>query len=238
LVASLSLCLYRADKASTFYLLPTRAWELLLGSLGSLITPTRLLDRILRLAFVPALLALAVLPVVPFGVHPGTAALVICVATIVVILRKHPAMSRGAGMKSLARVGDISYSLYLVHWPIFAFYNNVVIQYHGESRPIVTTLALIGLAFVLAFLLNRYVEEPVRRANVRASMQNVGFAVVISIGLVVTGVAIAHAFSPSRDYAYVRRSNYGFSQSCEFQGDFAPLPECRNSDETGNLDLG
>lgn len=230
LVSSLALCLLRAGKESTFYLLPTRAWELTIGSVGALILPSAPLARALKAAFWPAFILMLTLPLTQFGTyHPGIQALLICMATIVVILRQHPLLFDGATIQVLSKVGDMSYSLYLVHWPLFAFFNNAWLGEVENQQSAAMRIGLIALSLLLAYLLNRYIEEPIRRAEIKQRLRALGSTLATSLGLIVITTGIAHAVSPSKDYAYVRRVNYGLDRSCEFKGDFSPIPECLSS---------
>lgn len=234
LFASLILCFVMVQRkpAAAFYLLPTRGWELTIGSVGALLVVGDRLHHLLKIVFWPALVALLVLPFMNLGtIHPGPGALLICLATLVLILRKHPLLSKGAGMHGLSRVGDMSYSLYLVHWPLFAFLNNVWIGETGGEQPTGTRVALIALSLVLAYLLNRYVEEPFRRADIRRSIRVVGRTVAASIGLILVTAGITHSVANAKDYAFVRRINHGFGVACEFTEPFESISECRNSDK-------
>lgn len=234
LFASLALCFFMVEKkpAATFYLLPTRGWELTIGSVGALLVVGSRLHHLLKILFWPALVALLVLPFMQLGAdHPGLGALLICLATLVLILRAHPLLSKGAGMHGLSRVGDMSYSLYLVHWPLFAFLNNVWISETGGEQPTGTRVALIALSLVLAYLLNRYVEEPVRRADIRWNGRVLVRTVATSLGLIGITAGISHGVASTKEYAHVRRVNHGFGVPCEFTENFDPISECRNSDK-------
>ncbi len=126
-IASLGLCLalIQWKPIATFYLLPTRAWELAIGSLGAFLIAQPQVRTVARRLFWPSLVLLISLPFVAVGGrHPGLPALLICIATVVVILDGRLARNTSKPLRSLARIGDLSYSLYLVHWPIFAFMNN------------------------------------------------------------------------------------------------------------------
>ncbi|MGH9550193.1 MAG: acyltransferase family protein, partial [Terriglobales bacterium] len=155
---------------ATFYLLPTRAWELAMGSIGALIAARNRLRQLASLLFVPSVIALFAIPVFPIGrSHPGPDAIIVCVATLLVILRNHPWSNVTAPARALAWVGDFSYSLYLVHWPIFAFASNAWVgEPPGLLPPIVRIFAFL-LSLSLAYLLYRYVELPVRRTKIRIS---------------------------------------------------------------------
>jgi peptidoglycan/LPS O-acetylase OafA/YrhL len=240
-VASLVLCLVmvQTEAAATFYLLPTRAWELTIGSIGALMASGDRLGRFLKLAFWPALAVLVVLPFAPIGsYHPGPDALLICLATLVLILRKHPLLSERAAMRRLSKIGDISYSLYLVHWPLFAVFNNIWISDPGNEQPLGIRVGLIGLSLLLAYLLNRYVEEPMRRLEVRNTARALGRAIAASLGLVLVTSGVTHAGESAKDYAQIRRVNHGFNVACAFKTDFAPIPECRNSEKPEMLIWG
>jgi peptidoglycan/LPS O-acetylase OafA/YrhL len=232
LLFSLTLCLIMVNKtAATFYLLPTREWELAIGSVGAIVAVPDRLKATIRYCFWPALIALLVLPVVTiFPFHPGPDAFAICVATLVIVLREHPMLSTGVFMRGMGKVGDISYALYLVHWPIFAFLNNAFIGGNKLSdTPIMLRVGLIGLALLLALLLNRYVEEPIRRANIRYSPRIVLRVVLASFVLVLTTVVIARSVARVKDYTDIRQANQGMNSACDFRSEFLPIPECRTS---------
>ena len=239
LASSLALCLYlvqwKAD--ATFYLLPTRGWEIAFGSVGALIIVGVRLERLLKFAFWPALAVLLTLPVVKIAhFHPGPDALLICIATLVIILRKHPLLFRGPVMHGLDRIGNISYSLYLVHWPLFAFLNNSWLS--KDTPPFTIRFGLLLLSLVLAWLMNRYIEEPFRRADFKLSRKVLAFTVATSFTLVLLPLGITQAVATTKDYAQIRRSNVGFNRDCNFATDFKALAQCRNSEQPEMLIWG
>ena len=231
LMTSLLLCCIRSGQESTFYLLPTRAWELMFGSVGALITPDERQTRGLGLVFWPALVLLLFLPLIKFGPHPGPQALLICLATLIVILRRHPILFKGIGILGLSWTGDISYSLYLVHWPLFAFFNNVWIGERGIAEPHAIRIGLVAFSLFLAYLLNRYVEDPIHRAEIKGTPHILGGTLATSLSLILLTVGIVSLKPSERDYAEVRRVPYGFDHSCNFEQGFWPLPQCRNADQ-------
>lgn len=231
-VGSLALCLFLVTRkpALAFFILPTRAWELGLGSIGALAVCGPRLAAVARIAFIPALAALVAVPVLPsFGPHPGPGALVVCVATLLVILRAHENLFENVVGRAVAKVGDWSYSLYLAHWPIFAFLNNAWIG-DGEKEPSIEyRLAALALSFVLGYMLHRFVEVPCRQANWRLNAGTVLRGALASLGLVAVSSAVAMAVAPSADYVHRFRANHGFSPVCAGAAGVA-RPECRNSD--------
>ncbi|KRE85783.1 hypothetical protein ASG75_09490 [Rhodanobacter sp. Soil772] len=225
LATSFALCVAltysRPDAA--FYLLPTRAWELAIGSLAALAGaqgPRR--RRLVSLLFLPALAALFVVPIWPLPAPNFVNIAIVCVATLVVILRRHDELQDRPIPNALAAVGDASYSLYLVHWPIFALLNNVYAGDPSFGTPTPEVLAgAVALALLLGFALYRGVELPVRRLEARSPRHWSLAALAASLCLALLPLTLAartgtHAVrGPAIDYAWLRRDNVGFDAACD-----------------------
>jgi peptidoglycan/LPS O-acetylase OafA/YrhL len=154
--------LLAAHKPSVaFFMLPTRAWELGIGSLGALIAGAQAVRRLARLLFIPAILILAAIPCFPLDLpHPGANALLVCFATLLVILAARENGPRGNPLlRGLAWVGDFSYSLYLVHWPLFALTR---VAFMNPNLPAWLAFVLFLASLLLGWLLYRFVEIPTR----------------------------------------------------------------------------
>lgn len=230
-IVSMALCYVHRGEASTFFLLPTRAWELLIGSLGVFLIQLRWI-RILagKLAIFSAFGLLACLILTFYAFHPGPQALLICLGTLGVILAEHPLLQRGMIVEILRKVGDISYSVYLVHWPIFAFYNNIVLSNEHTFTQYLIRAALIVLSFLLAWILHRHIEEPFRHGNLHSSYRPAVAATCVA--LMALGVAQAVVpKNPEKDYAFTRRANTGFAPACASATHFLPSESCRNSEK-------
>lgn len=234
LVASLALCLVGAafKPVATFYLLPTRAWELLVGSAGALWLRRRQAQGLaadtvaVRRLFVPSLLALLALPAYPIGgTHPGLAAVLVCGATLVVILRRHPLSERSPWVRGLAAVGDFSYSLYLVHWPCMALLRNAWGNPSAEI-PLALRAAALAFSIVAGYALYRLVERPIHHARWGATPRLVGWTALATVVLAVATPLLLLAGGNGTDYAWLRRGNHGFSPSCDADSAYRPRPEC------------
>jgi peptidoglycan/LPS O-acetylase OafA/YrhL len=228
---SLLLCLTFVDikPTATFYLLPTRAWELGLGSMAALgMMSGPVAQRVVKHAFWPSLLALLVLPMSPVGrVHPGLDAVLVCVATTVILLRRHVFLDRVFVAKWLAKVGDFSYSLYLVHWPILAFVNNATLDVVPSLD---VRIACVAAAFLLGFTLYRTIEKPMRHgAWVTGTPRLLGTVLSASILLMGGVISVARANDGGPDYAHELRFNHGLDQVCTDSGPFVERPECITS---------
>ena len=229
---------------ATFYLLPTRAWELLIGSVGALwmlrnrTNDYRRIKNGIKILFIPSLLCLFLLPLMPLkGTHPGENAILICVATLVVILRNSQWLNSALPTKLLAKIGDFSYSLYLVHWPIISFVKNSWVGRTPEV-PLDLGLTTLALSFLLAYLLYRFIEDPIRRRSFRLSRQLLGRIILSSVLLVAITPIVMYAMPAQIDFKEARRTNYGFSEACEYKSLFTPNYACQNKENPDLLVWG
>lgn len=199
---------------AAFYLLPPRAWEMLLGGLICFLPkPTRIPQGLL--AFCSWLCLAAVLSAgwfytstTPF---PGLTALVPCVATAVFIYSNSNHLSFPSAIlakRPLVFVGLISYSLYLWHWPI------LVLMRHNLDAPAGLFAPVIALFFSVAagYASWRWIETPIRKGSwVIHRRTVVGAAFACSALCVTLGAAIylSNGFARLRfgsDYLVLLRS--------------------------------
>ncbi|MEB5773097.1 acyltransferase [Aeromonas caviae] len=230
LVSSILACLYmtQINPSAAFYLLPTRAWELLIGSAGYLLTK-RFSFSVPKALFAASLILLVLLPTQEYEwSHPGGVALIICTATLLVLLSKSTLFDHSI-FKPLIKLGDISYSLYLVHWPIIVFFQN------GESGPGLKAALLIA-SLVAAVLLYVTVEKTFRTAQISIMRLTIGVALG-SVVLLTTQYSISNYFKPDIDFSFIRRGNYGLDQTCD-SAIFANSPKCRTSETADTLIWG
>lgn len=240
-LASLGLCLIGSiyKPIATFYLLPTRWWELGVGSIGALAYGQSRLYLLARWLFWPSLLALILLPLFPLGSsHPGMDAVLVCSATLMLILRNHPGLNARLPTCALAWVGNFSYSLYLIHWPLFAFANNAWTGEPVGELPLLARLGLLAAALLLGWLLYRLVELPVRDAKIDFSPRLLFRGLSVSLVLLLTGFGVASISAGDNRHQWARRANMGFSSVCEYQADFQPRAECRSRERPALLVWG
>ncbi|MCB1743776.1 MAG: acyltransferase, partial [Gammaproteobacteria bacterium] len=215
---------------AAFFLPHTRAWELAVGSFGALLPARYLGTRALSLARVPAIAVLLSIPFFPTGLpHPGVDAMLVCLATLVIILgHDNSRWEKILPARGLAFVGDFSYSLYLVHWPIVVFTKAAWL----EGAPPHALAIAVALSFVLAWLLFRFVEEPFRQGFNRYPARTVGTILAASLVIATAPTAISAATASSVDFTKMLRRNYGLDTVCaDRAAGFTELPaECRSTD--------
>ncbi len=180
-----------ADPDGAFYLLPSRTWELMTGSL--LAIGNWKISRPALNEFGAALGVLLILWAV-FGFSsatpfPGAAALLPCLGTALVILCAQQAHATVVGRllswRPIVFVGLISYSLYLWHWPLLVYARHALVR---SLQPLEAAV-IVALAIVLAIASWKFIEQPFRgrhgwlnRKQVfRGSMAVIGVAVLTGL---------------------------------------------------------
>ncbi len=156
---------------SAFFHLPSRGWELLAGALLAMNFIPRVASRAFAEILSAAGLVLMIAPLFLYDketAFPGLAALVPVLGCALLI---HATGSRLTGIAAflswapVAFIGLISYSLYLWHWPIFAFANYALVR---QLTAFETSLCVL-IAFFAAFISWRFIERPFRRRSAWSS---------------------------------------------------------------------
>jgi peptidoglycan/LPS O-acetylase OafA/YrhL len=224
----LGLALQRVGASAAFYLLPSRAWELGIGSLAAWVHATGW--RAPASARLPAVLLLVTLPAAPLPAwgglgHPGANALLVALATAALLLSSGRAQAP-RGLAPVVGLGDISYSLYLVHWPLIAFVNNAWVGLADADGLAQVRLVAGLLSLPLAWLLWRGVEQTTRRWPLpRTGWHWSGVAGVTAMLALLPLLACP----PATDAPDARRPNHGFSVACDQWERWVDKPECRNA---------
>jgi peptidoglycan/LPS O-acetylase OafA/YrhL len=148
-----------------------RAAELAVGGLLALLVryrrellqPSRLLDLAGAVA-AAVLFALFMLADYdpPWLLRGGFTVVALVTATLVASVLSHGSMHRMLSVRPLVRIGTWSYSLYLVHWPIFLVLNPDRVGFDGIGL----VLVKVAAAFVVAVGVHAAIEQPLRRRDV------------------------------------------------------------------------
>lgn len=199
-IVSLGLSVAAVNVAPTasFFMLPTRAWELLAGSLIALY-PIQTLARFLR-EFLGAVGVVLILGAVflfdeatPF---PGFAALAPVAGAAFILVAGGSGGSVASQILSwrpFVAIGLISYSLYLVHWPLIVFTRYALLRDPSGLE----VLALVVGSLALATASWWFVERPFRRPANRSGRVGVFLAAVLALfSLAAAGVGFVAYFSP------------------------------------------
>lgn len=154
----------RSHEKLAFYASPTRAWEFGVGALVVLATP--LLSRLpawgARALGVAGTAAIAVTAFSHLDTihNPETTVLLPVAGSCLLLAAGIPGtfwVSRLLGLRPLVWVGDLSYSLYLWHWPLIVFARALY-----PDHLLKAAAAAAVISFLPAWLSYRYVENPIR----------------------------------------------------------------------------
>jgi peptidoglycan/LPS O-acetylase OafA/YrhL len=180
---------YFADSLLPFYSLHTRAFQLLAGVLLAIFVSQNerfvfVVGKKLKAASLvvgTALLAYS-LGVFGNGSQINASSVVVVLATVLLIAANAydiPKLYQSVVGRALIRIGDYSYVLYLVHWPVIIYGRNLF----GESVKVY--ISELVLMWILALLVGKYVERRlsvnrVPRAKVVWAFFGIGQTIVIS----------------------------------------------------------
>jgi peptidoglycan/LPS O-acetylase OafA/YrhL len=196
-----------AEPIWAYYLLPTRAYGLAAGGLLALLETRALASQWLRrVPLAPIGLAIiAALTLLLPGEegYPGLAGPLSGVASAALVggmamTEPHGGVSAAGGhamralfsIAPLRAIGRISYSLYLVHWPIL-----ILPTYFGVVMTLSMTIIAVVTAVLVAALMYLFVEQPFRKGFVLSLVPGIvlrrGGTLLASLVLVLAGVGIA-----------------------------------------------
>ena len=194
---ALSIWLMRTDRsANAFFMSLPRAWEFLVG--GIIATPGLPLLRHALAQQAARGIALVLLAIPIFSLRqgpgfPGFNALAPCIGAAMLIWSGIgvPTLKRGpASPLNVARFfGQISYSLYLWHWPLFTFarFSKPGLALDGFEK-----VTLFALTVLISWLSWRFVEQPFRNGRLvparRAAFRTAGLATVVLLAGSAAGI--------------------------------------------------
>ncbi len=191
LIISVLLSLQFAEMLSarnsslSFYMLPSRFWELASGGvLAYLIAQKNTVLHIQKFQKILPSIGLALIIYSLWNVefsnqHPGYITVITIIGTLFIIgFSGHGDITtKLLASRLFVGIGLISYSLYLWHYPIFAFGRII------NDRPTLIDFTLwFALSFVLAFLTYRFIEQPFRNGQIKTKRV---FTSLASISLIV-----------------------------------------------------
>ena len=163
---------FERDPSFVYYMLPTRAGELLVGAIAALLVLNRVETRLAKSIVAPMaligllLIAGSLVMLSEQDVFPGLLAIPSTVGAALLILAGHchqSPVSRLLAVKPMVRIGLLSYSAYLWHWPLMAIFR----YGYGDIGPWAGT-GIFALTFLLAWLSYRFIELSARATQAPA----------------------------------------------------------------------
>ncbi len=218
---------------ATFYLLPTRGWELLVGAFTAFYLQNRGVPHSPTLRHFASTVGIFLIAFSIFYYDnqtpfPSLYTLVptIGAALIILFAVDDTAVARILQNKAIVGIGLISYSAYLFHQPILVFFHlSKSVQPSGLELFI-----CVSITFVLAYTSWYFVEKPFRNANIISTRVLCASSVFISVIIVSVGVAghLTTGF-PSRNDVFERLAlNPGYGLQCN--GNYQLNDMCSDSE--------
>lgn len=204
---AVSDALLQADQATAFYLLPSRAWELLFGGIIASLAGTRLSRPPLWFAEVCSIVGLicilwSVLTYTQATPFPAAHAWVPVAGAGLILYSGYSHiptwMTRLLSLRVLVFVGLISYSLYLWHWPLLVLLRSTVWSVQG--LPQIPVLGYLAITLVVSWVSWGLFERPFRTGPLAAASSRtiLGVALVASLTCFGAGVLAIQASRTDR----------------------------------------
>jgi hypothetical protein len=218
-----------AEKSATkwaFYMLPSRAWELLIGGLAAwamLKRPSFSVPGWLKWL---GLAAIFILAFHQFDlVHPRGDAIAVVLATSLLLMGNDGWMRKAWPLRPIEAVGDWSYSIYLIHWPLLAFAHA---GWMGDV-PVAAAVGIATLSIPLGWAQYRWVEQPFQRGAARTTRRAAAWMALAAAAFVAAAAPAAWASYSAKPLAAMKANN-GLGKVCNAGGArWDDQPRCRTS---------
>lgn len=144
---------------AAFYLMPFRLWELGLGCLCFNAVPIKSLGFLRRFNLVAIFMLVGICVQDEIATPFGNIAACVLTACLLHTISNFPSQNCHPILENpmLEKLGKLSYSLYLWHWPVMVF------AYHIGGTFVVTKVVAIAFCLLLATASLRCLELPIRR---------------------------------------------------------------------------
>lgn len=201
-----------ASPAFGFFMLPTRFFEFGVGGLASLLEsycPSRVFLQEIASASGICIIGFSFALLPPAA--PTHLSLPAVLGTVAVILSTQSRLNQTLFGNCVASLfGSLTYAWYLSHWPILVFAQYISNGLEGASS-LLNPLFLFLISMVVAWLLNYYIENPMRYGKGKYTMALVAlFCVSVSVccaGIVTKGWRNSHLDDTKRTFRTSRRND-------------------------------
>ena len=165
-----------------FYSLPTRAWELGLGALLVLLPPIKTKKLVGLIGFVFVIASAFIFN--ETTAFPGLNAVLPVLGTVMLIATINswpPFLNDVANSRLFQWLGEISYPLYLWHWPLLVLPST----YFARPLAVYERIIAIFATIVLADLTHRFIEEPFRKKKILPTLVFKQSAVITLVSVLI-----------------------------------------------------
>jgi peptidoglycan/LPS O-acetylase OafA/YrhL len=170
LIISLLLYVFTFYKYSAFafYMIPARAWEFLVGALVVFLEKNEFV-KIRELKYINGLFNLGIVSIISSIILYNNSFIITILFTILAVFGSFLILLFGGittsrfsiilNNKIALFIGKISYSFYLLHWPLYC----IIRYFHWHKLEFIEFVFFLLLIVYLSYLSWKYIEEPFRR---------------------------------------------------------------------------
>ncbi len=233
-----------ANQPYAFFGTPSRAWQLAAGALVAVAVPA-----IMRLrGRTRAVLGAAGLLLFGFCVwlldesgtaglaYPSWLAVAPTLAGVLLVVSGTGTCSRLnrlLSIRSLTYVGDLSFSIYLWHWPVLVIGMAVL-----DTRAVEVRLGLVAVALGLSVASHRLVENPFRHARVLVKRPGLSLALGAALGTAVVPVVAYASQAETIDHVRTTPETADVHRQAPVSQRITPSLEAAASDAGPFKDMG
>ena len=187
-----------------YYILFTRAWELLAGAIVALgvhsgFRTKNILNEFMAFTGLLAII-LSLILVSESDPVPGLASLPVIIGAALLILSgvsHRTYIGRILSFKLFVAIGLVSYSAYLWHWPLLAF-----LRYALVEIDLIMAFTVILVTFVMATTSYFFIESPLRKNNVSTKNIFLWYFIVPAITIVVVSTITSKAIKHKNEFIF------------------------------------
>lgn len=172
------------NKDQVYYSLLARTPEFFMGVLAALLTKKINIPKKSGLAISLSGITLLIISVFYINEHssfPGALSFIPCFATTLLLVAPDNLIRKVLSHKFFVFIGEISYSLYLWHWPIMAY---IRYYYNTNHFNLYQVLLITILSFLLSILSYYLIETPLRKKKGKSFVGVLSLLILINISAV------------------------------------------------------
>ena len=208
-----------------FFFLPSRVWELIVGALSALYINLKL-NLFLKNNYNQLLSALGLIGIIisiiifdSVTYWPSYNALLPTLSTSLIIIfsNKNTLAYKILSLKPLVKIGLISYSFYLWHYPMLSFSKHYfeAHSYLGYNIKLINSIICM-FSLILAYFSWKYIENPFRDKNKLNSKTIIISSIILSSVFFIFGLSISNGIIKQKFSIYDKYKNkvgdYEFDQ--------------------------
>lgn len=188
--------IFNGNQANMYFSLLARSPEFFLGVILAL---SRIEEKVFIKNNATILSTLGIITLVLSAVllteqspFPGVTSLIPCLGIGMVLIAPTSKINDWISNKTFAYLGEISYSVYLWHWPIMAFYRYTTERYEFTFTETIIVIGLTAIASLISYYL---IERPLRGKNGLKFYVPFGIMIVLNVLMVYFVVPVKNKVS-------------------------------------------